>query len=154
MTWVMKKFVISSPKDSQQGFTLIEMLVALAVMAFGLLGFLFLQGRAAQGRVAGREMGRAVIVAQSFSETLRALNYNDSLLDTGSHPTASEDTTDGNADNQISTKYGNFIYNTTWTVSNDASRMKTIIITTSWRLKDNQKGMQTKRITLTLLKSR
>ena len=151
----MKKFVISSPKDSQQGFTLIEMLVALAVMAFGLLGFLFLQGRAAQGRVAGREMGRAVIVAQSFSETLRALNYNDSLLDPGSHPTTSiDEDPDGKLDNQISTKYGNFIYNTTWTVSNDASRMKTIIITTSWRLKDNQKGMQTKRITLTLLKSR
>jgi len=81
----------------------------MAVMAFGLLGFMFMQSQAAQGRIAGREMGRATIVAENYCETLELLNYDDPLLTAGSHPTSTEDT-DGTVDNQLSTKYGNFIY--------------------------------------------
>jgi len=136
-----------------QGFTIIELMVAMAVMAFGLLGFMFLQSRASQGRLAGREMGRATVVNQNYSEILQALDYSNSMLNVGNHPTAAEDTDDGTTDNQLNTKYGNFIYSTTWTVSNNASGLKTIDISTSWHLKDNQNGMKTKVLTFTLLKS-
>ena len=145
--------------STNSGFTIIELMVAMAVMAFGMLGFFFMQGRAAQGRLAGREMNRATVVAQNRCEILRALDYDNALLTVGSHPTAAEDEDidDGKVDNQISTKYGNFTYNTTWTVSqtaaHDHSNMKTIIVNTTWQLKDNQKGMQTKSLNLTLLKS-
>lgn len=144
----MRKILIN------QGFTVIELMVAMSVMAFGMLGFIFMQSQAAQGRLAGREMGRATVVTQNYCETLRALDYNNSLLSVGSHPSATEDTSDGTVDNKISTKYGNFTYNTIWTVSNDSANMKTIIVNTNWRLKDNQKGMQTKNLNFTLLKAK
>ncbi len=126
----------------------------MAVMAFGILGFMFMQGRAAQGRTAGREMGRATIVAQNYSETLLTLDYSDSLLSVGSHPSTAEDTSDGTVDSQMSTKYGNFIYNTTWTVSDNTTNLKTIVVNTNWTLKDNKTGLQTKSLNFTLLKSR
>jgi len=130
-------------------------MVAMAVMAFGLLGFMFMQGQAAQGRTAGREMGRATVVAQNYNETLRALKYNNSLLSIGSHPSASEDTSDGTVDSKLSTKYGNFIYDTTWTVTNNkTNNLKTIVVNTKWQLKDNQLGIQTKNLNFTLLKSK
>ena len=112
----------------------------MAVMAFGLLGFMLLQGQAAQGRTAGREMSRATIVAKNHSEILQLLDYADPLLTPGNHPA-------------ISTKYGNFIYNTTWSVSKNTTKLKTIVVNTSWHIKDNQKGMQTKNLNFTLLKS-
>ncbi len=140
--------------STNRGFTVIELMVAMAVMAFGLLGFIFMQSRAAQGRLAGREMSRATVVTQNCCETLRTLAYNNSLLSVGSHPTAAEDTSDGIVDNKISTKYGNFTYNTIWTVSNDSTNMKTIIVNTNWRLKDNHTGMQTKNLNFTLLKAK
>ena len=129
-------------------------MVAMAVLAFGLLGFLFLQGQTAQGRTAGREMGRATIVAENYCEILQLLDYDATLLAVGSHPTAAEDVDDGTTDNQISTKYGNFIYNTTWVVSDNTSNLKTIVVSTTWQLKDNQKGMQSKSLIFTLLKSK
>ncbi len=138
--------------STNQGFTIIELMVAMAVMAFGMLGFIFMQSQAAQGRLAGREMGRATVVTQNYCEILRALDYSNGLLSVGSHPSAAEDTSDGTVDNKINTKYGNFTYNTSWTVSNDSSNLKTIIVNTNWQLKDNQKGMQTKNLNFTLLK--
>jgi len=144
----MKNFM----KNRTSGFTIIELMVAMAVMAFGLLGFLFLHAQAVGGRVSGREMGRASVVARDWSETLMALDYDDSLLDVGTHPTVEEDTWDGGVDNQLSTRYGNFIYNTTWDVTTNTSRLKTVVVSTTWKIKDNQKGMQTKKLTLMLLK--
>jgi prepilin-type N-terminal cleavage/methylation domain-containing protein len=136
------------------GFTLIELMVALAIMAFGILGFIFLQIRASQGRYAGREMARATIVAQGYCEFLESLDYGSSWLSIGQHPSNSEDSQDGNVDGKMSTRYGNFIYNTSWVVSNNTSRLKTIIVTTRWQLKDNQKGLQTKTLNLTVLKGK
>ena len=133
-----------------QGFTIIELMVAMAVMAFGILGFMFLQSRASQGRLSGREMSRATVVNQNYSEILKSIDDSNSMLNVGNHPTAAEDT-DGTTDNQLSTKYDKFVYNTTWTVSS-ISGLKTIDISTSWRLKDNQKGMGTKVLTFTLLR--
>jgi prepilin-type N-terminal cleavage/methylation domain-containing protein len=136
------------------GFTIIELMVAMAVMAFGILGFIFMQSRAAQGRLAGREMSRATVVAQNVSEILRSLDSGDPMIrDEGNHPTATDGgDTDGTLDNKLSTKYGNFTYNTTWTVSKNTNNLKTINISTSWRLKDNQTGMKTKILTFTLLR--
>ena len=120
------------------GFTVIELMVALAVMAFGILGFIFMQSRASQGRLAGREMSRATVVNQNYSEILKSLDDTNSWLTVGTHPAET-------------TNYGNFVYSTTWTISS-ISGLKTIDISTSWRLKDNQKGMQTKVLTFTLLR--
>ena len=133
-----------------QGFTIIELMVAMAVMAFGILGFMFMQGRATQGRTFSREMTRATIVAQSQVESLLSLDFNNGLLAAGSHPTAGEDTTDGNVDNLLSKNLGGFIYQTSWIVAS-SSTLKSITVTTQWQIKDPVLGMQTKSISLTTM---
>lgn len=135
-----------------QGFTIIELMVAMAVLAFGILGFMFMQGRATQGRTFSREMTRATIVAQSQVESLLALDFDNGLLGTGSHPTAGEDTVDGSVDGQLSTNLGNFIYQTSWVVTGStSSKLKSVIVTTQWQIKDPVLGMQTKSISLTTM---
>jgi len=125
-------------------------MVAMAVLAFGILGFMFMQGRATQGRTFSREMSRATIVAQSQIESLLSLDFKSSLLSIGSHPSASEDTDDGNVDNLLSTNLGGFIYKTSWTVTG-SSKLKSMIVTTQWQIKDPVLGMQTKSISLTTM---
>ncbi len=120
-----------------QGFTIIELMVAMMVLAFGILGFMFMQGRAIQGRTFSREMSRATIVAQNQIEDLRLLDLNDSHLSTGSHP-------------NVSTNMNGFIYKTSWVVTG-TSKMRSIIVTTQWQIKDPVLGMQTKSISLTTM---
>ncbi len=98
------------------GFTLIELMVAMAIMAFGVLGFMFLQTRSVAGRTFSRELNRAVIIAQQQMDRLLAADYNDPMLAAGNHPTAAEDTTDGVVDGQMTVNLQNFIYHITWTV--------------------------------------
>lgn len=137
---------------NEKGFTIIELMIAMAVMAFGILGFMFMQGRATEGRTAGREMSRATQVAENCSELLLTLDYNDALMTVGTHPSADEDTFDGTVDNQLNSRYGNFVYNTTWSVSNNSAKLKCITVSTSWQIKDNDRGLQNKTINMTLFK--
>ena len=72
-----------------KGFTLIELMIALAVLAFGILGFTFLNSRALQNRTFSRDLNRASVVAERFTESLANLEYDDDLL--------SDDNSDSNA---------------------------------------------------------
>ena len=131
--------------NDKKGFTLIELMVAMVVLAFGILGFMFLQTRSIEGRVFSREMNRAVTIAQQHMEILMGTDFDDSLLSTGNHPTAAEDTTDGNSDNQLTISYQNFHYNITWVVSpididndgNNDNDFKKITVSCQWVLKDS-----------------
>ena len=140
------------PAHSIKGFTIIELMIAMAVMAFGILGFMFLQNRATQGRTFSREMTRATIVIQSQIEDLLSIKFGNSLLNAGNHPTTSEDTTDGTVDNLLSTNSGNFNYQTSWIVTNsNGNKIKSITVTTHWKIKDPVSGMQDKSISLTTM---
>jgi prepilin-type N-terminal cleavage/methylation domain-containing protein len=136
---------MTKQQRDNKGFTLIELMVAMVVMAFGILGFIFLQTRSIEGRFFSREMNRAITVAQQQMDILMGLDFNDSLLSMGNHPTAAEDTADGNSDNQLTINYQNFVYNTTWISSpidvdgdgiND-SNFKKITVNCRWVLKDS-----------------
>ncbi|MBN2808068.1 MAG: prepilin-type N-terminal cleavage/methylation domain-containing protein [Deltaproteobacteria bacterium] len=63
-----------------KGFTLIELMIAMAVMAFGILGYSFLNSRALQNRTFSRDLNRAAVVAERFAESLSGLDYKDNLL--------------------------------------------------------------------------
>lgn len=148
---------ISGKKQSQAGFTLIELMIALVVLAFGILGFLFLQGRAVQGRVFGREMSRATFVAQSNMEELLSMDFTHSLLSQGAHPTAGEGGTDalGTGTLVLTEPLGNFNYYTNWVIpALTNSNVKTIQMTVTWQYKDPDLGLQQKTLTLTTAKSK
>ena len=121
------------------GFTLIELMVSLVVLAFGILGFLSLQGQAVQGRVFAREMSRATFVAQSNMEELLSMDFAHALLSAGTHPTAGEGGTDALGTGTLvrTETLGNFNYYTYWiipTVTNP--NVKTIQMTVTWLNKD------------------
>jgi type IV pilus assembly protein PilV len=140
-----------------EGFTLIELMIALVVLAFGILGFLFLQGRAVQGRVFAREMSRATFVAQSNMEELLSMDFSHSLLSPGTHPTSGEGGTNAlGTGTLVSTDtLGNFNYYTNWIIPALTNQnVKTIQMTVTWRYKDPDSGMQQKNLTLTTAKSK
>lgn len=136
---------MTKQQRGNRGFTLIELMVAMVVLAFGILGFMFLQTRSIEGRLFSREMNRAITIAQQQMDILMGLDFNNSFLSIGNHPTAAEDTADGNNDNQLTINYQNFLYNITWTSSpidvdgdgiND-SNFKKITVNCQWVFKDS-----------------
>ena len=54
----------------QRGFTLIEMLVAILIFSFGLLGFVGLQARAIQFSVSAEDSNRAALLANDMAATM------------------------------------------------------------------------------------
>ena len=129
------------PEPAIAGFTLVELMIALAIMAFGVLGYTFLQSRALQTRVFAREMNRATIVAQSVLEQLTALPYDHDLLSSGSHPPSGTGVTQ-EGQQWFQTNEGNFRYYTRWVVTDNTpvTDIKLIEIYTAWEKKDPDTG--------------
>jgi prepilin-type N-terminal cleavage/methylation domain-containing protein len=72
-------------RNREQGFTLIEVLFAVAVLAFGLLAVSSLQGSATRGNLMAFDRTEALTWAQSTMESLMALPYGDTDLADGNH---------------------------------------------------------------------
>jgi prepilin-type N-terminal cleavage/methylation domain-containing protein len=72
----------------QQGYTLIEVTIAMAIFAIGILAIASLQVRAISHNQSARWATEAGAWAQSQVETLMGLNYGDPLLALGNHPPA------------------------------------------------------------------
>jgi type IV pilus assembly protein PilV len=67
----------------QRGFTLIEILVAILIFSFGLLGFVGLQARAIQFSVGAEDSNRAALLANDMAATMVLKNsVNPTLLAT------------------------------------------------------------------------
>lgn len=64
-----------TPRSRRQvGFTLIEILVALLIFSFGLLGFVGLQARAIQYSVGAEDSNRAALLANDIASIMVATN--------------------------------------------------------------------------------
>jgi len=72
--------------ESQRGFTLIEVLIAMAIFSIGILGVSTMQLRSANGNTSARIRTEASIWAQDQVETLMQLPFTDPLLNVGPHP--------------------------------------------------------------------
>ncbi|MGP8324102.1 MAG: type IV pilus modification PilV family protein [Methanosarcinaceae archaeon] len=69
----------------ERGFTLIEVLIALAIFSIGILGVGTMQLRSTSGNTSARIRTEASVWAQDRVETLMLLSYNDAQLTTGAH---------------------------------------------------------------------
>jgi len=106
-----------------EGFTLVELMIAMAVMAFGILGFTLLNVRSLNNRTFYREMSRSTFIAERAAEVLTHLKYDNDLIadamdaNASEYPTASDN--DGDTDTfagmlyTVNSKAGKKWYRTT-----------------------------------------
>ena len=69
----------------QRGFTLIVVLIAMAIFSIGILGVGTMQIRSTTGNTSARIRTEASIWAQDRVETLMLLSYSDALMSPGPH---------------------------------------------------------------------
>jgi len=105
-------------KLNQKGFTLIEILIGLLILAIGLLGIAVMQINSVKGGSFGNNMTQASTLAQDKLEYLKNLSYTDSNLNSGQHD---EGTISGT------------IFSRRYNIAEDTGNsMKTITVTVQW----------------------
>ncbi len=103
----MKKSTETSQRICSQGFTLIEILIAIAIFAIGILAVGSMQISAMNKTAGARNYTTVVTVAKDRAEELMALPYDDADLDAGEHSVAAGNLTqatdriDNDEDGQI-----------------------------------------------------
>ena len=102
----------------ETGFTLIEVLIAIAIFSIGILAIAKMQLDSVSGNTSARMYTEAGMYITNRIEQLMALPYNDTLLDSAGNP---HEDTQG-------------VYDITWTVSDDTpmTNTKTIHVTITW----------------------
>jgi type IV pilus assembly protein PilV len=107
----------------EKGFTLIEVVAGLIILAIGLLGIAAMQVTATKGGHFSNNVTQATILAQDKLEYLKNLSYSDSNLSSGQH---NEGIISGT------------IFSRVYHVLEDAGNsMKTITVTVSWTDRGN-----------------
>lgn len=102
----------------KKGFTLIEVLIGLVILAFGLLAIAGMQITSVKGNFFSNNLTQASILAQDRLEILRNLDWNHSDLSIGTHD-----------EGQIS----GTIFSRRYTVSLvPGTNMLNIVVTVSW----------------------
>jgi type IV pilus assembly protein PilV len=114
--------------NNKQGFTLVEFLIAVVILAVGLLALINLQWMAIRGNSDSKEMTRAVFLAEKKMEVLKNIPYGSLAL-----VTAQQDA--NNPMNGLEQTGG--IFNRSWTIQSysGSSFMKQITVNVSWTLK-------------------
>lgn len=103
-----------------EGFTILEVMIALVVLSIGLLGLGALQLVAIKGNSFSSEMTYATMLAQQQAETLKNHAYTDADLTQGTH-------------SAVGSSKG-VQYTVTWNVTDDTpdTNMKTVNLTVRW----------------------
>lgn len=122
-------------RRQSQGFTLVEVMIALLILAIGLLGLAGLQIVSTKSNSFSNQMSIATTIAQDSLEALRNLNYSHSDLDVGTHQDpANPLKAPGDMD---------FYFDRSWTVSEDTTNnIKTMKVTVEWPHPDNSHSVE------------
>ena len=118
----------------QRGFSLIEVLIGLVVLAFSLLAIAGMQLTSIRGNHFSSDLTQATVVAQNKLEELRNLPYSDPKLSSGQP--AQQITVSG------------VVYTVVYSVSAPGNWMKMITATVRWTDRGDH------RVTLSTIKSR
>ena len=108
--------------QSDKGFTIIEVLIAIVILSVGLLGMASLTIGIIKGNKVSNDLTMAATCAQDKLEDFQRLGYS------GIPATTTTDTEDYNS----ITWYENYKRETLTTVDSPATNMKTITVTVYW----------------------
>ena len=162
-----KKLFIRKLKgcNNNQGFTLIEIMIAMVIFVVGMLSVAALQTNATKGNTNANRSTRAFTWCSDRMEVLMNLPYTDANLNAGVHSQANGDFTqasdgiDNDYDGQIDEAGESGVVNITWNVvDNDGvtgappppANTKSITVSVTWR---TPLGMQ-KNLTLNTVRAR
>ena len=126
-------------KRDNNGFTLLEVLIALAIFSIGILGVAALQSGSIKGNTSARGVTDIAVIAADRLEMLRSLPYNDPALSTPGGPGATRDypldqatdRVDNDYDGDIDEDNETGVLTVQYTVTNDMplERTKTVEVT-------------------------
>jgi len=106
-----------------EGFTLLEVMIALVILAVGLLGLAALQLVAVKSNAFSSEMTYATMLAQQHAEVLKSLPFTDGNLTAGEHEPIEKPISKGAR------------YTVKWNVTDNVpvTDMKSIKVTVQWK---------------------
>lgn len=123
----MKINIHSRPLRNNRGMTLIEVIIAIAVLSIGLLGVAMMQYMAIGGNTFSREMQTAIELSQELLEKAKAMPIKKTdgtaateVITPGTHPTATDTAYDPDLANPVATgvltRTGGVQYTRVWWV--------------------------------------
>ena len=110
-------------QNKENGFSLIEMLIALSVMAFSLLAAASLQYSAVRNNTTGNTATQATMLAKAQLEMLKNQNIDSGVLFAGTYSDATPIDANGNPGG---------IYNRSWSIANLGTWARRITVTVQW----------------------
>ena len=121
---------------TNQGFTLIEVMIGMVIFAIGILSVAAMQTSATRGNTTAYKTTRAFAWCSDRMEILKSLPYTDANLTAGNYPQVAPATENDGVDND----YDGFIdeagetgqVDLTWSIT-DVGNTKLIIVNASWR---------------------
>ena len=133
---------------NERGFTLLEIIVAIAILSFGLLAIATMQASAIKGNTHAFGITEAMTLVQNRVERLMSLPYNDTTLDetgtidgvAGLDDTAAPDQADPRNPIQISGSHRQF--NVFWNIAPNwpLQNTKTIRVIATWTERGSQRS--------------
>jgi prepilin-type N-terminal cleavage/methylation domain-containing protein len=132
---MIRKLLNQIKKNSNhQGFTLLELLMGMAIFAIGILAVGTMQIRSVYGNTSARKQTAALTWAADRAETLVAAAYDAAALNAGTYaPPQNNDFIDNNSNGIIDEDGETGIYSISWTITdidlsgngtNDAKRIQ------------------------------
>lgn len=118
------------------GYTIVEVMIALAIFSIGFLAYSSLQVYSTKGNTKSKWLTQAATCATDRVEQLLDLPYTHADLTAGTHsPAEDSDGIDNDSDGRIDEVEESGPLKISWTVTDDApvANVKTINITITWR---------------------
>ena len=111
--------------SKEKGFTLLEVIIAVSVLTFGLLAVASMQATAIRGNYLSGNLTGASTLAGDRVEKLLSMGYSDADLDVGDHSNSRD------------------LYTISWNVAQNAAfnNTKTVNVTVSWTERGSQKTL-------------
>jgi len=108
--------------SDKNGFTLIEILIALTIFSVGMLAVAAMQIMAIRGNRIGNEYSQAVVLAQTKIEELRSAAFSNLTAGGTSDPNNPVNETGGSGG----------IFSRSWVIANNTNFSRMITVTVSW----------------------